>query len=160
MKSLIPKGAKSTFVTSEKNMFLCASLYPRLLKTQNWIYNVFFFCSLYSDQKCILKVGGKLHNIVILTQFWSKMDLAPFGSRSSYCQLRARRALSLFNNVPLRSRRPLLLHKVYGDNALLVLNETSLNSINALLVVSQRYGIKYHYPPLQSLVQKYDISFV
>ena len=30
MKSLFPKGARSTFVTSEKNAFLCASLYTRL----------------------------------------------------------------------------------------------------------------------------------
>ena len=36
--------------------------------------------SIYSDQKCVLKVGGKLCNVVILvTRFWSKMDLAPFG---------------------------------------------------------------------------------
>ena len=34
MKSLIPKDAKSTFVNSEKNAFLCASLYTRLWETQ------------------------------------------------------------------------------------------------------------------------------
>ena len=34
MKSLFPKGARSTFVTSEKNVFLCASLYTRLWETQ------------------------------------------------------------------------------------------------------------------------------
>ena len=52
MKSLIPKGAKSTFVTSEKNMFLCASLYPRtsLWKTQNWIYNVFFLLVIFGSE--------------------------------------------------------------------------------------------------------------
>ena len=38
----------------------------------------------------------------------------------SYHQLRARRALSLFNDVPLRTRRALSLYKVYGDSALLV----------------------------------------
>ena len=43
MKSLIPKGAKSTFVTSEKNAFLCASLYTRLWKTRYFYnYNIFF----------------------------------------------------------------------------------------------------------------------
>ena len=42
MKSLIAKGAKSIFMTSEKNVFLCASLYTRLWKTQYWIYNIFF----------------------------------------------------------------------------------------------------------------------
>ena len=34
MKSLIAKGARSIFMTSEKNVFLCASLYTRLWKTQ------------------------------------------------------------------------------------------------------------------------------
>ena len=42
MKSLFPKGARSIFMTSEKNVFLCASLYTRLWKTQYWIYNIFF----------------------------------------------------------------------------------------------------------------------
>ena len=43
-----------------------------------------------------------------------------------YCQLRARRALSLFNDVLLRTRRVLSLCKVTSDSALLVLNETSV----------------------------------
>ena len=54
---------------------------------------------------------------------------------SDECQ----RALSLFNDVLMRSRRALSLYKVYDDSALLVLNGTSLNSVNALLVLSQRY---------------------
>ena len=72
MKSLSPKGAKSNFVTSEKNALLCANLYTRLWETQHRIYNIFFsFCSLYSDQKCVLKVGGKLNNVRILaTRFF------------------------------------------------------------------------------------------
>ena len=45
--------------------------------------------------------------------------------KTSKYQLRARRALSIFKDVPLRTRRALLLHKVYGDSALLVLNGTS-----------------------------------
>ena len=52
------------------------------------------------------------------------------GTFISYLQLRARKALSLFNDVPLRTRRALLLYRVYGDSALLVLNGTLLNSIN------------------------------
>ena len=36
--------------------------------------------------------------------------------------LRSRRALSLFRAVPLRTRRALLLHKVHSDSALLALN--------------------------------------
>ena len=54
----------------------------------------------------------------------------------TYCQLRARRVLwSLFKDVPLRTRRGLLLYKVYGNSALLVLNGILLNSVNALLVL-------------------------
>ena len=49
------------------------------------------------------------------------MDLA-------YCQLRARRALSLFKDVPLRTRRALSLYKVYGNSALLILSGTLLNN--------------------------------
>ena len=40
----------------------------------------------------------------------------------TYPQLRARRVLSLFNNVPLRTRRALSLYKVNGDSALLALS--------------------------------------
>ena len=58
---------------------------------------------------------------------------------NSYPQLRARRLLVLFKDVPLRTRRALSLYKVYGDIALLVLNGTALNNINALLVLSRRY---------------------
>ena len=43
-----------------------------------------------------------------------------------YCQLRAKRALSLYT--------------VYGSSALLVLNGTSLNSFNALLVLIRWYS--------------------
>ena len=57
----------------------------------------------------------------------------------SYCQLRARRALSLYNNVPLSTRRVLSLCKVCGNKTLLALNRTSRNSINALVVLSWRY---------------------
>ena len=41
-----------------------------------------------------------------------------------------------FIDVPLRTRRALLLYKVYGDNALLVLNRTSLICNNALLALN------------------------
>ena len=66
----------------------------------------------------------------------------------TYRQLRARRALSIFNNVPLRTSRGLSLYKVYGDSALLFLNiveqhhampfcfSTLLNSINAFLFLN------------------------
>ena len=57
----------------------------------------------------------------------------------AYRQLRARRALVMFKDAPLRTRRALSLYKVYGDSALLVLSGTSLNSVNALLALSRRY---------------------
>ena len=41
-------------------------------------------------------------------------------------------------DIPLRTRRALLLYKVYGDSALLVLN-WSLKSINALLALGIQY---------------------
>ena len=55
-------------------------------------------------------------------------------------QWRARRALKLFKDVPLRSRRAISLQKVYGKCALLVLNGTS-HSVKALLVLN---GTSWH----------------
>ena len=52
-----------------------------------------------------------------------------------YCQLRARKALMLVKDVPLRTRRVVSLYKVYGDIALLVLNRTLLNSFHTLLAL-------------------------
>ena len=37
------------------------------------------------------------------------------------------------------NQKALSLYKVYGNSALLVLNGTSLNSVNAFLALSQRY---------------------
>ena len=54
---------------------------------------------------------------------------------------RARRALSIFKDIPLRTRRVLSLYKVYGDSALLVLNRTSLKSDSALLTLNWWYLI-------------------
>ena len=50
MKSLIAKVAKFIFMTSEKNVFLCASLYTRLWKTQYWIYNIFFLLVTFGSE--------------------------------------------------------------------------------------------------------------
>ena len=44
----------------------------------------------------------------------------------------------LFKDVQLRTVTALSLYNVYGDSALLVLNGTSLNSINALLALSRQ----------------------
>ena len=45
----------------------------------------------------------------------------------------------LFKDVPLKTRRVLLLYNVYWESALLVLSKTLLNSVNALLALSWRY---------------------
>ena len=69
-----------------------------------------------------------------------KMDLTPFGNKLfiyGYHQVRARRAL-LFKDVTLRISGALSLLKtayMYGDSALLALNETALNSVSALLAL-------------------------
>ena len=52
---------------------------------------------------------------------------------------RARRVLTMFNIVPLRTRRALSLYTVYGDRALLVLYNTLLNSLFAPLPLSRWY---------------------
>ena len=65
-----------------------------------------------------------------------EQEILDFKIQLIYHQLRARRALSIFKDVPLRTRRALLLYKVYGDSTLLVPNGTSLNSNSTLLVLS------------------------
>ena len=57
----------------------------------------------------------------------------------TFCQLRARRALSLFKDVPLGTRRALSPKTLYSNSPLLVLNGTSLNIDSALLALNWRY---------------------
>ena len=59
-----------------------------------------------------------------------KMQLSGISSAEEH-----RRALSLFNDVPLRTRRALLPLPLHSDSALLVFNGTLLNSNNALLAL-------------------------
>ena len=56
-----------------------------------------------------------------------------------YHQLRARRALTIFKDVPLRARRALSSYTLHSDSALLVLNGTSLTIDSALLALNWRY---------------------
>ena len=56
--------------------------------------------------------------------------------RVLYRQLRARRALSLFNNVPLTARWALSPLTLYSESTLLVLKGTLLISGNALLALN------------------------
>ena len=51
----------------------------------------------------------------------------------------------MLKDVALRTKRGLSMYKVYGDSTLLVLNGTPLNSVNAILALSQQI-----YPLLKS----------
>ena len=53
--------------------------------------------------------------------------------------MRARRALPLFKDVPLRTRRVLLPWILYSNSTLLVVNKTSLNIDSALLALNWRH---------------------
>ena len=59
---------------------------------------------------------------------YSSIQMSRIYVWSAYRQLRARRVLSIFKEVPLRTRMVLSLYKVCGDGAFLVLSGTSLNS--------------------------------
>ena len=63
----------------------------------------------------------------------NKTDLINYFGRLQYRHMRARMALSLFKDVPLRTRRVLLPQILYSDNALQVLNELSLIIIHISL---------------------------
>ena len=58
-----------------------------------------------------------------------------FNSMKLHFRLNKTSLLQL-KDVPLRTRRALSLHKVYGNSALLVLNGTSLVCNSALLALS------------------------
>ena len=72
---------------------------------------------------------------LLLHQFRVKRALSLYND----VLLRTRRVLSLCKSVLLKTRRALLLYRVYGNSALLVLNGTSLN-INALLVLNWQFA--------------------
>ena len=73
-------------------------------------------------------------------------------------QLRARRALLQLKDVLLRTRRALLLYKVNGNSALLVLNGTSLICNSALLALSWRcHPVITHSPSL--LWRRHHVHF-
>ena len=86
-------------------------------REQSW--NIFYVWSNISDEQL---------------NWWS----STIPATTIHRQLRARKVLMQFKDVVLRFRRVLLLYKVYDDSTLLVINGTSLNSINGLLALSQR----------------------
>ena len=51
LRSPPAKGARSIFITSEKNAPLCASLHTRPWKTQYQIYNIFFPLATFGPEK-------------------------------------------------------------------------------------------------------------
>ena len=57
---------------------------------------------------------------------------------SYHCQFRARRALSLFKDVPLKTRRALSPQTLSSNSSLLVLNRTTVNIDSALLALNRR----------------------
>ena len=64
--------------------------------------------------------------MIVIMPLWLLTDIYFLYTERWNRQLRARRALLQLKDVPLRTRRALLLYKVYGNSALLVLNGTSL----------------------------------
>ena len=66
----------------------------------------------------------------------SKNEIKQPTKKRLYRQLRARKALLQLKDVPLRTRRALLLYNVNGNSALLVLNGTSLICNIALLALN------------------------
>ena len=99
-------------------------------------HNFFIFQPIFIRFSLLCSKFFTLSSEIKLNLFWISSLRKNPGNKRQSCQLRARRGLSQLNNVLLRARKVLLLYKVYGDSALLVLNETSLNSFNALLVVN------------------------
>ena len=81
--------------------------------------------------------------IIRITVFHQVLFLFKISIFFAYLQLRARRALSLVNDVLLRTRKALLLYKVHDNCALLVLNGTSMNGVITLLVSSYNKKIMF-----------------
>ena len=106
--------------TSSQNSFGC-------------IFNPFYNFLLLAFQFFFLLLYGRV--ILALWNWDASMGLIP--KWRVYRWLRARRALTLTDDVSLRTRRVQSPLTLYSDSALLVLNRTSLNFINALLVLNR-----------------------
>ena len=77
-----------------------------------------------------------------------------------YRQLKARRVLSLFNHVSLKTRSALWLYKVYGNSALLVLNRTLLKMLMPfkLMLLGLIFIISHYLLKFPDIVQ-YDYNY-
>ena len=71
-------------------------------------------------------------------------------------QLRARRALSQFANVPLRTRRVLSLYEVYGNSTLLVLSWQCDNYFHQIIVIFQ---LCFQLPSFSPVSPSFPFSF-
>ena len=81
-----------------------------------------------------LEAKGHYRLCPAVMPFWLSMDHICI---ETYLQLGAKRVLTLFKDVLLRTIWALLLYTLYnGNGALLVLNGTSLNSAKALLALN------------------------
>ena len=94
--------------------------------------------------QCWATSDWKLHPTTRSSNQWNSQ--ADAMAIPTYRQLRARKALSIFKDVPLRTRMTLLLYNVYGNSALLVLSRTSLNTDSALLALNWYFLGRSHLP--------------
>ena len=100
------------------------------------------FCN--SIIKCINETAfHALFSVSVFISVYTGGTQCPEWIEGSHCvkkyvyrQLRARMALLQLKDVPLITRRALLLYKFSSNSALLVLNGTSLICNNALLALS------------------------
>ena len=88
---------------------------------------------------CVLTTCAFLFSVFSVFLWTCFLNAQITHNQSVYRQLKARRALSLFKDVLLRTRRALLPRTLYSDSTLLVLNRTSLNIDSALLALNWRY---------------------
>ena len=94
-------------------------------------HNTILHMDTYCVLPCVCRVVTWWYSTLKM-QGWVECGRSLTGNQSLtrfVCLSRARRALSIFKDVPLTTRRVLSLYKVYGDSSLLVLNGTSLKWI-------------------------------
>ena len=112
-----------------------------LLTTAYSAYAVHFFLGQFPNMELMLLLSPLFYllNRYIFCDCVTLVDITQFLT-GCLCALnymsKLDHLISSFNNVPLRTRKPLLPYKVNDNSTLLVLNRTLLNSVNALLVLS------------------------
>ena len=124
-------------------MALIPSNFKQKLYTEsNRVYNTCSLIGVISSKPMIIILIARVLQLFLSPLAHSRKymynlkDNLPHNTCQIYRQLRARRALLHINDVLLRTRRALLPLTLYSDNALLVLNGTSLSYNNALLALN------------------------